>query len=233
MNAGGDLGERCVRQVGVLATCDCPARPSGRPLMINSVSRRGHRQILLATFFRPETAFPQVISPFQAKRRRNFGLSHPYRGSAPTHNWSRCSLTGLDAVSSGRLSRAPCRHGRAAPRRSRRCLSRTGCRGHSGLGSASCMMTSRTDYASASKQARRSARRLDVHNGSCVCRGGPEDRRSGMTQVARFHFPANSTTASKLATIWTDSGPRRGRHKLATDWKSNEQHTSVEVCRKG
>src|SRR6266568_3845186 len=47
---------------------------SGRPLMINSVSRRGHRQILLATFSRLNTAFPQLMSPFQATRRRNLGL---------------------------------------------------------------------------------------------------------------------------------------------------------------
>src|SRR6266496_3159561 len=47
---------------------------SGRPLMINSVSRRGHRQILLATFLRPTTAFPQLMSPFQATRRRNLRL---------------------------------------------------------------------------------------------------------------------------------------------------------------
>ena len=47
---------------------------SGRPLTINSVSRRGHRQILLATFFEPKTAFPQLISPFQATRRRNLRL---------------------------------------------------------------------------------------------------------------------------------------------------------------
>jgi hypothetical protein len=65
MNAGGDLGERCVRQVGVLATCDCPARPSGRPLMINSVSRRGHRQILLATFFDPKPRFRRSYPLFK------------------------------------------------------------------------------------------------------------------------------------------------------------------------
>jgi integrase len=47
---------------------------SGRPLMINSVSRRRHRQILLATFPRPETAFPQLKSPFKATRRRNLRL---------------------------------------------------------------------------------------------------------------------------------------------------------------
>jgi hypothetical protein len=47
---------------------------SGRPLMINSVSGRGHRQILLATFSRPETAFRQLMSPFQATRRRNLSL---------------------------------------------------------------------------------------------------------------------------------------------------------------
>ena len=47
----------------------------GRPLMINSVSCRGHRQILLATFSRPNAAFPQLMSPFQATRRRNFGLA--------------------------------------------------------------------------------------------------------------------------------------------------------------
>jgi hypothetical protein len=74
-NAGGDLGKRYARQIGVLATCDYPARPSGRPLMINSVSRRGHRQVLLATFSRPKTAFPQLMSPFQATRRRNSGLA--------------------------------------------------------------------------------------------------------------------------------------------------------------
>src|SRR6185369_5495455 len=48
---------------------------SGRPLMINSVSRRGHRQILLATFSSPKTAFPQLKSPFQATRRRNLRLA--------------------------------------------------------------------------------------------------------------------------------------------------------------
>ena len=48
---------------------------SGRPLMINSVSRRRHRQILLATFSRPQTAFPQLMSPFQATRRRNLRLA--------------------------------------------------------------------------------------------------------------------------------------------------------------
>jgi len=47
---------------------------SGRPLMINSVSCRGHRQILLATFPRPKTAFPQLKSPFKATRRRNLSL---------------------------------------------------------------------------------------------------------------------------------------------------------------
>jgi hypothetical protein len=47
---------------------------TGRPLMIDSVSRRGHRQILLATFSRPKTAFPQLMSPFQATRRRNLRL---------------------------------------------------------------------------------------------------------------------------------------------------------------
>ena len=47
---------------------------SGRPLMINSVSRRGHRQIILATFPRPKTAFPQLKSPFKATRRRNLSL---------------------------------------------------------------------------------------------------------------------------------------------------------------
>ena len=75
VNAGGDLGKRSARQVGVLATCDCSARPSGRPLMINSVSRRWHRRILLATFSRPSAAFPQLMSPFQATRRRNLGLN--------------------------------------------------------------------------------------------------------------------------------------------------------------
>src|SRR5260370_10750819 len=50
---------------------------SGRPLMINSVSRRGHRQILLATFSQPNTAFPQLMSPFQAPRRRNLRLAVP------------------------------------------------------------------------------------------------------------------------------------------------------------
>ena len=59
----------------------CPARPSGRPLMINSVSRRGHRQILLATFSRPITAFPQLMFLFHATRRRNFGL-------APAAGWA-------------------------------------------------------------------------------------------------------------------------------------------------
>jgi hypothetical protein len=73
-NASGDLGKRYARLVGVLATRGYPARPSGRPLMINSVSRRGHRQILLATFSRPKTTFPQLTSPFQATRRRNLGL---------------------------------------------------------------------------------------------------------------------------------------------------------------
>ena len=48
---------------------------SGRPLMINSVSRRGHRQIILATFPRPKTAFPQLKSPFKATRRRNLSLA--------------------------------------------------------------------------------------------------------------------------------------------------------------
>src|SRR5689334_23930943 len=47
---------------------------SGRPLMINSVSRRGHRQILLATFPWPKIAFPQPKSPFKATRRRNLSL---------------------------------------------------------------------------------------------------------------------------------------------------------------
>jgi hypothetical protein len=78
-NASGDLGKRYTRQVGVLATCGCPARPSGGPLMINLVSRRGHRQVLLATFSRPKTAFPQFTSPFQATRGRNLslGISKP------------------------------------------------------------------------------------------------------------------------------------------------------------
>ena len=49
------------------------------PLMINSVSRAGHRQILLATFSRPNTAFPQLISPFQGTRRRNSGLTRRRR----------------------------------------------------------------------------------------------------------------------------------------------------------
>jgi hypothetical protein len=48
---------------------------SGRPLMINSVSRRGHRQILLATFSRQKTAFPQLMCPFQATCRRNLRLA--------------------------------------------------------------------------------------------------------------------------------------------------------------
>jgi len=73
-DAGGDLGKRYARQVGVLATRGCRARPSGRPLVINPVSRRGHRQILLATFSRLKTTFPQLTSPFQATRRRNLGL---------------------------------------------------------------------------------------------------------------------------------------------------------------
>jgi hypothetical protein len=47
----------------------------GRPLMINSVSRRGHRQILLATFSRPKTVFSQLMYPFQATRRRNLSLT--------------------------------------------------------------------------------------------------------------------------------------------------------------
>jgi len=38
---------------------------SGRPLMINLVSHRGHRQILLATFRGPDAAFLQLMSPFQ------------------------------------------------------------------------------------------------------------------------------------------------------------------------
>ena len=42
--------------------------------MINSVSRRGPHQILLPTFSRPNTAFQQLMSPFQAARRRNLGL---------------------------------------------------------------------------------------------------------------------------------------------------------------
>ena len=49
--------------------------------MINSVSRRGHRQILLATFSRPITAFPQLMFPFHATRRRNLGL-------APAAGWA-------------------------------------------------------------------------------------------------------------------------------------------------
>jgi hypothetical protein len=47
---------------------------SGRPLMIKSVPRREHRQVLLATFSRPNTSFPQLMSPFQATRRRNLRL---------------------------------------------------------------------------------------------------------------------------------------------------------------
>jgi len=37
---------------------------SVRPLMINSVSRRGHRQILLATSSQPNAAFLQLMSHF-------------------------------------------------------------------------------------------------------------------------------------------------------------------------
>src|SRR2546423_5458014 len=48
---------------------------SGRPLMINSVACRGYRQILLATFSRLNAAFPQLMSPFQATRRRNLSLA--------------------------------------------------------------------------------------------------------------------------------------------------------------
>jgi hypothetical protein len=33
-----------------------------------------HRQILLATFSRPEATFPQLMTPFQATRQRNLGL---------------------------------------------------------------------------------------------------------------------------------------------------------------
>ena len=60
--------ERCYS-----ATCRCAAGhwPS---VMINLVSRRGHRQILLATFSRPKPAFPQLRSPFQATRQRNLRL---------------------------------------------------------------------------------------------------------------------------------------------------------------
>jgi hypothetical protein len=48
---------------------------SGRPLMINLVSRRGHRQILLATFSRPKATFLQLMFPFHATCRRNLGLA--------------------------------------------------------------------------------------------------------------------------------------------------------------
>src|SRR5271169_4806120 len=39
-------------------------------------------QILLATFSRPKTAFPQLISPFQATRRRNLRLGSASRRPA-------------------------------------------------------------------------------------------------------------------------------------------------------
>src|SRR5215472_14635399 len=49
---------------------------SGRPWMINLVSLRGHRQILLATFSRPKSTFLQLTSAFHATRGRNLGLGH-------------------------------------------------------------------------------------------------------------------------------------------------------------
>jgi hypothetical protein len=42
--------------------------------MINLVSPRGHRQILLATFSRPKSTFLQLMSAFHATRGRNLGL---------------------------------------------------------------------------------------------------------------------------------------------------------------
>jgi len=94
---------------------------SGRPLMINSVSRRGHRQILLATFSSPKTAFPQLKSPFQATRRRNLSLTAGGRLSgsdgrpSDTHRVTRWLLL----TERWLQRRRPCGHGscRAAPDR--------------------------------------------------------------------------------------------------------------------
>jgi len=48
---------------------------SARPLMINLVSHRGHRQILLATFSRPNRSVSAAHVIFQATCRRNLGLT--------------------------------------------------------------------------------------------------------------------------------------------------------------
>jgi hypothetical protein len=45
-----------------------------RPLMINLVSRRGHRQILLATSSRHKRSVSAAHVRFQATRRRNLRL---------------------------------------------------------------------------------------------------------------------------------------------------------------
>src|SRR6516225_5826841 len=76
---------------------------SGRPLMINSVSRRGHRQILLATFSRSNTAFPQLMSPFQAAHRRNLRLDgFPHRWPPTGSGLLKRSHEVLDAFQGGR-----------------------------------------------------------------------------------------------------------------------------------
>src|SRR6476646_7118888 len=66
-----------------------------RPLMINSVSRRGHHQVLLATFSRPKIVFPQLMSPFQATRRRNLGLAEAnFKGYGHPPLLAVCDNTG-------------------------------------------------------------------------------------------------------------------------------------------
>ena len=68
-NAGGDL-RQTMREVGRCSGyMPLSGAVSGRPLVINSVSRRGHLQVLLATFSRPNTAFPQLMSPFKRHAR--------------------------------------------------------------------------------------------------------------------------------------------------------------------
>jgi len=86
---------------------------SGRPLMINSVSRRGHRQILLATFSGPKTALPQLMSPFQATPRRNLRLSG---NPIPRTRSPSCRCRELSSVTRASAPRTSSWLATAAPR---------------------------------------------------------------------------------------------------------------------
>src|SRR5579863_4177396 len=65
VNTDSDLGKRWVREVGVLATCDSSARHSGRPLMINLVSRLMIARSFWLHFSRPKIAFSQLRDHFR------------------------------------------------------------------------------------------------------------------------------------------------------------------------